>query len=217
MNYHKYIFSFRVFGGALLRFFRFTKAFGVTIAARLYWNDMQILMSRDKAMRYNAFAKRHKIIERYLRKNDYDSFESLNCDDCENEKNASPIWVCWWQGEDNIPPMVKRCIESINLHSNNHPVKLITFDNYRQFVDIDEHIVEKVRKGLFRLAHFADLVRFKLLAKYGGLWLDSTVYLTKNIDERYFHQLFSVKTLPIDNDSVSEYRWCTFVLGGVIN
>lgn len=214
MNNQKFVFNFRVFGGALLRFFRFSRAFGMTIAARLYWNDMQKLLAKDKEMRYKAFAKRHELIESYLKQNGYDSDDMENCNDDGNEKEPAPIWICWWQGENDAPPMVKRCIESIKLHSNNHPVQMITFDNFRQFVDIDEPIVEKVRKGLFKLAHFADLVRFKLLAKYGGLWLDSTIYLTKDIDEGYFHQLFSVKTLPIDNDSVSEYRWCTFVLGG---
>lgn len=115
---------------------------------------------------------------------------------------------------DDQEMFYKKCFNSIIRYSNGHPVKLITFENYKDYVQVDHRIVDKVKNGTFKLAHFADLVRLKLLEQYGGLWLDSTILLTANISEDFFQKFFSVKIRPVDNDSVSEYRWCSFVLGG---
>ena len=208
----------KVLGGAFLRMFRFSKHFGWNVAWHLFCNDVHKYFSKSKYGRKQANAKHHAIIEKYLCAKGYGA-NCLNVNISNsvlsltnNEKGN--IWICWWQGEKNMPEMVKKCYGSIVKHSNGHPVKLITFDNYKEYVSIDDRIVEKVKTGKFRLAHLADLVRLKLLEQYGGLWLDSTIFLTADISENFFIDLFSIKSIPVDNDSVSEYRWCSFVLGG---
>lgn len=221
MKKDKIMFGIKVIGGAYLRMFRFSKHFGWNVAWHLFYNDVRKYFSKSKHWQEKANTAHHEIIEKYLRAQGYGAISSdvnilqsatslKDNEDCE-KKN---IWVCWWQGERNMPEMVKKCFGSIIKHSNGHPVKLITFDNYKDYVSIDERIVEKVKNGKFKLAHLADLVRLKLLEQYGGLWLDSTMLLTANINESFFQNFFSVKSRPVDNDSVSEYRWCSFVLGG---
>lgn len=37
-----------------------------------------------------------------------------------------PIWTCWWQGEANMPDIVKVCYASAKHHAGQHPVILIT-------------------------------------------------------------------------------------------
>ncbi len=221
MKKDKIMFGIKVVGGAYLRMFHFSKHFGWNVAWHLFYTDVRKYFSKSKHGQEKANAEHHKIIEKYLRAQGYGAiFSDINMlpnatSLKENEDNKKGnIWVCWWQGERNMPEMVKKCFGSIIKRSNGHPVKLITFDNYKDYVSIDERIVEKVKNGKFKFAHLADLVRLKLLEQFGGLWLDSTILLTANINESFFHNFFSVKSKPIDNDSVSEYRWCSFVLGG---
>ena len=212
------IFGCKVIGGACLRMFRFSKHFGWNVAWNLFCNDVRKYFSHSKSSREKANAKHHEVIENYLCAKGYGAGLSgtVSSNHIALTENVGDdnIWVCWWQGEKSMPEMVKKCFNSIIRYSNGHPVKLITFDNYKDYVQVDHRIVDKVKNGTFKLAHFADLVRLKLLEQYGGLWLDSTILLTANISEDFFQNFFSVKIRPVDNDSVSEYRWCSFVLGG---
>lgn len=213
------IFGCKVIGGACLRMFRFSKHFGWNVAWNLFCYDVRKYFSHSKSSREKANAKHHEVLENYLYAKGYgavfsDIVSSNHVALTENVGDNN-IWVCWWQGEKSMPEMVKKCFNSIIRYSNGHPVKLITFENYKDYVQVDHRIVDKVKSGTFKLAHFADLVRLKLLEQYGGLWLDSTILLTANINENFFQKFFSVKIRPVDNDSVSAYRWCSFVLGGV--
>ena len=45
------------------------------------------------------------------------------------------------------------------------------------------NIEEKFEKGKIGMAHFSDLLRISLLAKWGGMWIDSTALCT---DEDFF-------------------------------
>ena len=215
---NKIKFGCKVIGGAYLRMFRFSKHFGWNVAWNLFCNDVRKYFSHSKSSREKANAKHHEVIENYLCAKGYGAGLSgtVSSNHIALTENVGDdnIWVCWWQGEKSMPEMVKKCFNSIIRYSNGHPVKLITFDNYKDYVQVDHRIVDKVKNGTFKLAHFADLVRLKLLEQYGGLWLDSTILLTANISEDFFQNFFSVKIRPVDNDSVSEYRWCSFVLGG---
>jgi hypothetical protein len=88
------------------------------------------------------------------------------------------VWVCWLQGEENMPELVKMCYASLLRNANGHDVTLITFDNYAQFVDIPGHIIEKSRKGVISNIQLSDIIRSFLLARYGGFWIDSTCYVS---------------------------------------
>lgn len=84
------------------------------------------------------------------------------------------IWVCWWQGLDQSPEIVKACVKSIKRNAGKHTVIILTEDNYRQYVDIPKWVEEKKNKGIITRTNYSDLLRLSLLAKHGGLWLDAT-------------------------------------------
>lgn len=86
------------------------------------------------------------------------------------------IWVFWGQGEADMPPLIKACYRQLNKYNEN--VCLITYNNVRDYIDLPEIIYKKVRNGKLTWAHFSDIVRTSLLAKYGGLWLDATVWVS---------------------------------------
>ena len=104
------------------------------------------------------------------------------------------IWVCWWQGLDQAPEIVKACIESIKRNAGNHRVIILTEDNYQNYVDIPKWVQEKKERGIISRTHFSDVLRLFLLAKHGGMWLDSTFFCIKPVLDEYFKMpLWSIK------------------------
>lgn len=123
------------------------------------------------------------------------------------ELDDQNIWVCWLQGEDHMPDVVKACYKSLKNNSNGHNVILITNDNLNNYLEIPESIYHKVGKGM-SFAHFSDYIRLNLLALYGGLWVDSTFFVTKPIDTEIFNtEFFSIKNDVHDNGIVCRYLW----------
>ncbi len=88
------------------------------------------------------------------------------------------IWTCWWQGMDNAPLLVKKCIASMQQYARDYEVRIIDSQNISQFIHIPNYIVEKYEKGIIPTAHFSDIIRLLLLKQYGGIWIDSTILLT---------------------------------------
>ena len=78
-------------------------------------------------------------------------------------KENSPIWVCWWQGVESAPPIVKYCIQSINDWSGHHPVYVITKENYSKYIEIPESIKLRAKENRLGLANLADYLRCALL------------------------------------------------------
>jgi len=132
--------------------------------------------------------------------------------------NIGPIWVCWWQGEDKMPEVVRFCYES--LKRNTPSEKAIIFldsKNYREYVDIPEYIIKKFEKRIMSITHFTDILRMTLLAKHGGLWIDSTVFLSDKMPDCVFQNTyFSAKT-PFFPNSVAKSKYTVFLLGAAAN
>lgn len=104
-----------------------------------------------------------------------------------------PIWVFWWQGVNNMPEVVRICYNSILQNAENHPVRLITETNYKQYLSELPHINEilkRLEKRALIYAHFSDIVRSYLLYTYGGVWIDATVLLTDNINNIITNRIF---------------------------
>lgn len=96
---------------------------------------------------------------------------------------------------DNAPPLIQACINSTRKNAGNAEVIVITKDNISDYVDVPAYIMEKKRKDWISFAQLSDIIRFLLLEKYGGLWLDATVFTAKEIPENYFdYDFFSQHT-----------------------
>lgn len=118
------------------------------------------------------------------------------------------IWTFWWQGESEVPEIIKICLSSMRKYAGNYNVIVIDKYNYNQYIDIPNFILEKVYAGKIGLAHFSDVVRFLLLEKYGGVWLDSTILLTDFVpDELLGYDFYFGKLDREPINCVSEKRW----------
>ncbi len=105
--------------------------------------------------------------------------KSFKKSDCEDKSNT--IWLCWLQGIDNAPKLVQNCYDSVKYHCKDWNIVVIDNTNLFDYVDLPDYIVEKWEKGIISNTHLSDIIRINLLARYGGLWLDATVYLTSPI------------------------------------
>lgn len=132
------------------------------------------------------------------------------------------IWVCWWQGEENMPDFCQMCFRNlINNTPNEYKVHLITKDNYRQYTDIPDYVVKKMENQLIPITQFSDILRQNLLLKYGGLWIDASIWVTPDYISKIDTNLpfWSIKLEKIDDPSVwgqliSKCKWGSFILYG---
>ncbi|MBQ8621498.1 MAG: capsular polysaccharide synthesis protein [Oscillospiraceae bacterium] len=88
------------------------------------------------------------------------------------------IWTCWFQGLEAAPEIVKKCNRSLEAHITGKQIRVITLENYREYVQLPDYVEEKYAKGVIGPAHFSDLLRLELLTTHGGTWIDSTVLCT---------------------------------------
>ena len=137
--------------------------------------------------RFFARCKQQFIIQYLLHRADgrqlIKKYRDQSLEEAEAITATSPIWTCWWQGEENMPTIVKACYRVMQKHADSHPVILITEKNYRKYVELPDIILQKQQAGIIDLTHFSDILRMSLLSKYGGIWMDSTLFIpAKNLN-----------------------------------
>ncbi len=108
-------------------------------------------------------------------------------------KPAKIIWFCWLQGEEEMPALSKRCLQSIKNNITDREIKIITLKNLNEYIELPEYIVQKYNKGIISNTHLSDLIRLELLCKYGGTWIDSTAYVTCYDENIFDKELFLFK------------------------
>lgn len=92
--------------------------------------------------------------------------------------SSGTVWFCWLQGLENAPELVQKCYGALCESITDRDIVLLTGENLFDYVQMPEYIVEKWKKGIISNAHFCDLVRLELLVRYGGTWIDSTVFVS---------------------------------------
>lgn len=90
------------------------------------------------------------------------------------------IWICWLQGMESAPRIVKACVNSIIKAMPDKQIIILTNDNIFDYINLPDYILRKKENGIIPLAHFTDLIRIELLCNYGGGWIDATVLCTTN-------------------------------------
>lgn len=161
---------------------------------------------------------RQKYLTKYLIETYSDIIKKYShCEEKEMTPGKKIIWIFWWQGLSDAPDLVKTCISSIMKNSNGAQVVVLSKRNFEDYVSLSKHVMDKFEHGKITLTHLSDLVRFNLLSKFGGLWLDATIYCAKEISSEYFsYKLVTCSGYP-DNESfnISNGRWTGFLIGGV--
>lgn len=137
---------------------------------------------------------------------------------CSGEKGSQIIWTCWWQGEETMPPVAKVCINRIRYLNPSKTLIVLTKGNINKYLDIDPEIQNLVRNGNLSITFLSDYIRSGILAQYGGVWIDSTVYFTKPINETVFRNYLYTNRQPEDSaisreNIISKAQWSGFYIG----
>jgi hypothetical protein len=120
-------------------------------------------------------------------------------DNYKRTQYSDKIWQLWYQGYDNAPVIVKKCIESVNEFSNGQEAVLLNEKNIEHYISIPGYIYDKKKKGQISNVNFSDLLRACLLAQHGGTWCDSTILLTDTLKHPMKDSsLFCFSTTPKD-------------------
>ena len=134
--------------------------------------------------------------------------------ECDDDFDGKiPVWICWWQGIDDLPEIVRACIASIkrNLPASKTSLRIITLENCGRYVTFTDDIVSKFNEGKISFTHLADTLRVELLYRYGGLWIDATYFVSKPIPESFFDQDFYTVAFdkPLFGPDISGAHWST--------
>lgn len=198
-------------------FFPDVKEFGFVIA---WHRAVDFVLPRPKTEKYmNAMASyMDKELSELTKK--YDSgYIPEYPKEKKDMKGKIPVFVCWWQGEENMPPIVSVCVKRIR---NKVPTEfaqyhLITKDNYSEYVTIPKYIIEKYENGKITLVHFTDILRYALVFTYGGMWIDSTVFLSDDFKFDFFEKDYHTQRFSSQEECPHEAcmgKWCNFFFYG---
>lgn len=168
--------------------------------------------------------KKHAVMRRYFDETYSDFLAAYDFNKPMPERDPDMrdrIWMCWWQGQEKAPDIAKKCMESVRKNASGREVVVITEKNYKEYVQLPQWLEEKYRMGIISRTHFSDVLRMHLLATYGGMWLDATVFCAEGgVDACFREPVWSIKRPGYGHISVGcgdfvtgtmqcgyEYRW----------
>lgn len=162
--------------------------------------------------------KRHNATREFLEKEFYEFIINYEFNTC-NQKNSKIIWTLWMQGYENAPELVKSTIDSIRKFAelNNFQFILLEENTIEKYIVFPKLIKEKMDLGVIDYTKISDILRVSLLAKYGGTWVDATIYMKEEFDSSLLLQnYYTIKTGGIEDYSpnISNNRWEGFFLSG---
>ena len=162
--------------------------------------------------------KRHAVTREFLEKEFYEFLINYEFNIC-NEKNSKIIWTLWRQGYEHAPELVKCTIDSIRKFAelNGFQFILLEKDTIEKYIEFPKLIKEKMNLGIIDYTKISDILRVSLLAKYGGTWVDATIYMSKDFDSSLLLQnYYTIKTGEMADYSpnISQNRWKGFFLSG---
>lgn len=158
----------------------------------IWWTRSRAAIEQIQAERASKYLWRH-----------YKALITKPLDETQEAKEPTRIiWVCWLQGLENAPEIVKKCVESVKQNMQKYEVRVLTAENMFEYVTLPEHIVQKYKNGTITFTHFSDILRTALLLQHGGIWFDATVLLTDELPAQmtdaplFFLQSSKLQSVP---------------------
>jgi hypothetical protein len=91
------------------------------------------------------------------------------------------IYILWFQGFENAPEIVKKCIDSWKYYNSDWTINLLDNNNLGDYINIKDYI--DLSKLKIEKSKIANIIRCILLSKYGGVWTDATTFCNKPLSE----------------------------------
>lgn len=174
------------------------------IVVWVYFKSCKVL---NKVPRGKIFTQKQRMI--YLWCEQYFSSEiskySRRQEESQQDAEKQIVWTCWLQGEDDSPESISFLRSQLRVHIEDRPLVVITEDNFLEYCDIPSIIVDKYKSGIISHQQMTDIIRVALLREHGGLWVDATILVTRDIPEIVFNlPTFTIK--GIDLNFIEKYR-----------
>ena len=95
------------------------------------------------------------------------------------------IVYTFWEPRENIPTYLRLCMETWKKFLPNTKIVVLDYKNINEYIDLGE-FSSNLFSGAFKLPLIADAIRVALLAKHGGVWLDTDTIILSSNAEKYF-------------------------------
>ncbi len=197
----------------------FQKVGGIELL-RQYWRggvllfalvEAVILGFRRKSLEILRLAVNERILHKLRKKNRSIIAEFTQSYQPQPRERSNKVWFLWLQGLECAPVLVQRCYASLCENLADREIVLLTEKNYREYVTFPATISEKIEKGTITRTHFSDLLRLELLIRYGGTWIDATVFCSGRNIPGYMldSELFLFQTLKpgLDGQATCISSW----------
>lgn len=102
-----------------------------------------------------------------------------------NRKKYIPniIWSFW--DADELPSFIKNCVHTWERHNPDFHIYVLNKKTLFDHLDREEAEYILNWKHIDNVQKLSDLVRLKLMLKYGGIWLDTSIIAFKSFDWVY--------------------------------
>lgn len=150
---------------------------------------------------------KHWVMYTYLKAKYARFLRNYNYKHNETHEYSNKVWWCWLQGEKNAPDISKACLASIRRTLPGKEIIVITEKNMTDYAEMPGYIMEKYRCGKITRTHFSDLLRLQVLVAHGGIWVDSTVYLSSPPDYAFGRPLFVLQTREDKDPATAAQSW----------
>ncbi len=131
------------------------------------------------------------------------------------------IWIYWYQGLGQALHVVQECARTWEALNPEYAVHRLSADNLAEFLDLTQ-IIPPGRMKKMNVVALSDIIRFYLLERHGGVWVDSTLFRRKSLSDWFPDQgefyafrnpgpdrLISVWFLAAIPDTYIINNWCT--------
>ena len=92
----------------------------------------------------------------------------------------------FWEPRGNIPLYLRLCMKTWKKFLPNATIVVLDYKNIGEFLDVRELGLNLLSDKRFGFMHISDALRIAVLAKYGGVWLDTDTIILNSNAEKYF-------------------------------
>lgn len=121
-----------------------------------------------------------------------------------NRFSEFPVFVYWGQGFEQAPDIVKASFGRLKKIVPKEALIVLSDENIGDYIDLPDYVINLSRTNK---ANYSDYLRFALLAKYGGAWVDATLF----VSEDFYDQLLNFNAIksnyPMDGPITVMGSW----------
>lgn len=172
---------------------------------------------RNSSLWKKIYKKKYLEINRYICKT-YQSnihkweLKTYTKNDFKPIKGDCNIYVYWAHGFEKAPAIVCACLAQLKKIANEHPVIELNDDNIGKYVQIPDRILKKYEKKMISTTMFSDIIRTNLLAQQGGIWIDSTVWISNNLNSIKDYSFYTIRHGLYEDYHICRGKWSSFFM-----